>query len=161
MQYRVGHAAVRAASERACLDRNGRNGCTVRRLWNSGRVVGARNGLVRRVSAYHIGAAGPDDRHRRSVVQERTDWQSQLHGERPRQPHGQPDTDRGTLCHGYRLGPPVRPGYHDGVAPYGFWTVEHAYADPDWLADQDDDRDYVILQVADRQQGGGAPTATL
>jgi Trypsin-like peptidase domain len=50
------------------------------------------------------------------------------------------------------------PGYHDGVAPFGFWTVEHAYADPAWLTDQDDDHDYVILQVANREQGGGAAT---
>jgi len=48
------------------------------------------------------------------------------------------------------------PGYHDGVAPYGFWTVEQAYADPDWLTTQDIDHDYVILQVADRPTAGGA-----
>lgn len=50
------------------------------------------------------------------------------------------------------------PGYHDGVAPYGFWTVVGAYADDDWLSGQDADHDYAILQVAGRQPSAGATT---
>ena len=46
------------------------------------------------------------------------------------------------------------PGYHDGVAPYGVWTVERAFADPDWLTGQHADDDYAILQVASLRRAG-------
>jgi hypothetical protein len=42
------------------------------------------------------------------------------------------------------------PGYRNGQAPYGAWTVTHAYVDPRWNSNQDPRYDYAILQVADR-----------
>jgi V8-like Glu-specific endopeptidase len=41
------------------------------------------------------------------------------------------------------------PGYDGGRAPYGVWTVTHAYLDPSWVKSQDPQHDYAILQVAD------------
>lgn len=46
------------------------------------------------------------------------------------------------------------PGYDDGRAPYGVWTVVRAYVDPSWLARQDPQRDYAILQVAAQRWRG-------
>lgn len=46
------------------------------------------------------------------------------------------------------------PGYHDGVAPHGVWTVERAFADLDWISHEDADDDYAILQVADQGRAG-------
>ena len=46
------------------------------------------------------------------------------------------------------------PGYHDGVAPYGVWTVQRAFADPAWLSGQDEGHDYAILQLAAQQWAG-------
>jgi hypothetical protein len=40
------------------------------------------------------------------------------------------------------------PGYDNGATPYGTWTVTHAYVSPQWIADQDPQHDYAILQVA-------------
>jgi V8-like Glu-specific endopeptidase len=40
------------------------------------------------------------------------------------------------------------PGYDNGQAPYGVWTVTHAYLDPAWLRSQDPQHDYAILSVA-------------
>ncbi len=40
------------------------------------------------------------------------------------------------------------PGYRDGVAPLGSWTVLAAYAAPGWLATQSTGRDFVFLVVA-------------
>ena len=46
------------------------------------------------------------------------------------------------------------PGYHDGVAPYGSWRVEAAYADPAWTVSQDPRRDLALLVLAPRSEGG-------
>ncbi|MDE3086613.1 MAG: redoxin domain-containing protein, partial [Acidobacteriota bacterium] len=46
------------------------------------------------------------------------------------------------------------PGYHDGVAPYGSWQVEAAYADPAWTTSQDPRRDLALLVLAPRTEGG-------
>ena len=40
------------------------------------------------------------------------------------------------------------PGYHDGVEPYGEWTVESAAVDPHFLADADPDYDVAFLRVS-------------
>ena len=46
------------------------------------------------------------------------------------------------------------PGYHDGIAPYGRWTVTGAYLDRAWLERQDPRRDFVFLTVAPRMVDG-------
>lgn len=48
------------------------------------------------------------------------------------------------------------PGYDKGVTPYGVWTVTHAYVDRQWLAGQDPQHDFAILQVARQERGGHA-----
>ncbi|GAA4539639.1 serine protease [Pseudonocardia xishanensis] len=40
------------------------------------------------------------------------------------------------------------PGYHDGVSPYGAWTVQSAAVDPHFLADADPDYDVAFLRVS-------------
>lgn len=55
---------------------------------------------------------------------------------------------------GTAAGVQVVPGYHDGVAPYGVWTVTRAYVDPGWIADQDPQRDWVFLVVAPQRWHG-------
>jgi hypothetical protein len=42
------------------------------------------------------------------------------------------------------------PGYHDGVEPYGAWTVTAAYGPPAWISRQAPDADYAFLVVAPR-----------
>jgi V8-like Glu-specific endopeptidase len=49
--------------------------------------------------------------------------------------------------YGTGLGTEFAPGFHDGVAPYGTWTVTAAYVDPAWNAG-DPSRDVAILRVA-------------
>lgn len=46
------------------------------------------------------------------------------------------------------------PGYDNGAAPFGVWTVRQAYVDPSWIARQDPRHDYAILQVDHQQRGG-------
>ena len=46
------------------------------------------------------------------------------------------------------------PGYHDGVAPYGVWTVSAAYVDPRWISVQDPRADYAFLVMAPLQRQG-------
>ena len=50
------------------------------------------------------------------------------------------------------------PGFHDGVSPYGRWTVTAAYLDPQWLAHQDPRRDFAFLTVA---RGPAGPRRSL
>jgi hypothetical protein len=50
------------------------------------------------------------------------------------------------------------PGYRDGRTPYGVWTVTRAYVDPRWIAGQDPQYDYAILQVAAQSFGGRRTT---
>lgn len=47
-----------------------------------------------------------------------------------------------------RSGMSFAPGYHDGVAPNGYWTVTAAAVDQAWLADGDPDDDVAFLTVA-------------
>lgn len=42
------------------------------------------------------------------------------------------------------------PGYHDGVAPYGLWTVRRAYVARAWLRTRDPHADVAVLEVAPR-----------
>jgi V8-like Glu-specific endopeptidase len=46
------------------------------------------------------------------------------------------------------------PGYDNGNAPYGVWTVQRVYIAPAWVKDQDPQHDFAILQVADRHGVG-------
>jgi hypothetical protein len=46
------------------------------------------------------------------------------------------------------------PGYRNGAAPYGIWTVASAYADAFWTDGEDAGYDYAILPVADRTGSG-------
>src|ERR1700759_3828855 len=46
------------------------------------------------------------------------------------------------------------PGFHDGAAPLGRWTVTGAYFDPAWIAEQNPTRDFAFLTVAPRRIGG-------
>jgi V8-like Glu-specific endopeptidase len=48
------------------------------------------------------------------------------------------------------------PGSVNGSAPYGVWTVTAAFADSDWIEQQDPRRDVAFLRVAPRQIGGRA-----
>jgi V8-like Glu-specific endopeptidase len=47
---------------------------------------------------------------------------------------------------GYRFAP----AYHDGVEPFGSWTVVRAYGAPQWITRQDPADDFAILVVAPR-----------
>lgn len=47
------------------------------------------------------------------------------------------------------------PGYHDGVAPYGVWTVTKVYVDRSWQSSSDPDDDIAILRVG--QPGSSVP----
>jgi V8-like Glu-specific endopeptidase len=49
------------------------------------------------------------------------------------------------------------PGYHDGLAPYGVWSVTAVYADPRWVTAQDPRYDYAFLAV-DPQRWQGRET---
>ena len=46
------------------------------------------------------------------------------------------------------------PGFHHGVSPYGRWRVSGLYLDPQWIADQNPQRDYAFLTVAPKRVGG-------
>ena len=46
------------------------------------------------------------------------------------------------------------PGYHDGVSPYGRWTVTSAHLAPGWLKSQDPRDDFAFLTVAPRSANG-------
>lgn len=50
------------------------------------------------------------------------------------------------------------PGYSNGSAPYGTWTVKAAYAPAGWLSSQDPDDDIVVLEVASRTIDGVSRT---
>jgi hypothetical protein len=51
------------------------------------------------------------------------------------------------------------PGYHDGVSPYGVWSVRRVYLDRAWVHGQDPRRDFAILQLA-RHGGVGVEDRT-
>lgn len=46
------------------------------------------------------------------------------------------------------------PGYDDGAKPYGVWQVVRAYAAPGWLASQDPQDDFAVLQIAKKTANG-------
>ncbi len=46
------------------------------------------------------------------------------------------------------------PGFHHGVSPFGRWEVTGAYFDPEWIADQNQSRDFAFLTVAPKRIGG-------
>ena len=46
------------------------------------------------------------------------------------------------------------PGYHDGVEPFGLWTVVGAYASPQWITRRSPQLDFAFLVVAPRQARG-------
>lgn len=48
------------------------------------------------------------------------------------------------------------PDYHDGVSPFGSWSVTAAYVSPRWLANQDPQADLAFLAVASHHQSGQA-----
>jgi V8-like Glu-specific endopeptidase len=48
------------------------------------------------------------------------------------------------------------PGYHDGDAPYGTWSVESAYASRRWLTGHDPQQDVAFLTVAPHLRHGRA-----
>jgi V8-like Glu-specific endopeptidase len=53
-------------------------------------------------------------------------------------------------AHGYRFAP----GYHDGLEPFGSWTVVAAYGAPQWLSGRAAQSDYAFLVVAPRRVDG-------
>ena len=46
------------------------------------------------------------------------------------------------------------PAYHDGIEPFGSWTVVHAYGAPQWINHQDPADDFAILVVAPHRLDG-------
>lgn len=49
---------------------------------------------------------------------------------------------------GTGLGIEFVPGFHDGQAPYGVWSVTRIYVDPGWQSGQDPKRDVAVLMIA-------------
>ncbi len=47
------------------------------------------------------------------------------------------------------------PGYHDGSAPYGVWTVTKVYVDQAWSSSSSADDDFAILRIG--QPGSSVP----
>jgi V8-like Glu-specific endopeptidase len=46
------------------------------------------------------------------------------------------------------------PAYHNGVEPFGSWTVVRAYGAPQWISGQDPADDFAVLVVAPRRHDG-------
>jgi hypothetical protein len=51
---------------------------------------------------------------------------------------------------GTGLGMEFAPGFHDGVAPLGAWSVQHIYVDGQWRASRDPQHDFAFLEMAPR-----------
>ncbi|WP_410586107.1 trypsin-like peptidase domain-containing protein [Amycolatopsis sp. lyj-23] len=51
------------------------------------------------------------------------------------------------------------PGYHDGIAPFGAWTVSQVFVAPGWESASDPDLDFAFLTV--RQDGNPATLQSL
>jgi V8-like Glu-specific endopeptidase len=47
-----------------------------------------------------------------------------------------------------RTGLSFAPGYHDGIAPYGMWTVDSVAVPSGWSSSQDQDLDFAFLTVS-------------
>jgi V8-like Glu-specific endopeptidase len=60
---------------------------------------------------------------------------------------------------GYHTDITFEPGYHDGVAPFGVWTVTQALVSPGWAATSDPDLDFAFLTVT--QAGNSASIESL
>jgi V8-like Glu-specific endopeptidase len=60
---------------------------------------------------------------------------------------------------GYYTDMVFEPGYHDGVAPFGQWTVTQALVAPGWAATSDPDLDFAFLTV--HQDGNPATLESL
>jgi hypothetical protein len=52
--------------------------------------------------------------------------------------------------YGTGFGIEFAPGYTNGAAPYGVWSVRHAYVDPAWKADRDPQHDIAVLELGAR-----------
>lgn len=63
-------------------------------------------------------------------------------------PHGDVLLTAAHCVDGTGAGYVFAPGFHDGISPYGRWTVTAAFLDSAWLANQDPDRDFAFLTVA-------------
>ncbi len=46
------------------------------------------------------------------------------------------------------------PGYHDGIEPFGTWTVVRAYGAKSWISSQSPERDFAFLVVAPKEVNG-------
>jgi len=46
------------------------------------------------------------------------------------------------------------PGYHDGIAPYGSWSIGAVYVSSAWLTNRDPQADFAFLTVAPQQRSG-------
>jgi len=46
------------------------------------------------------------------------------------------------------------PGYHDGITPFGSWTIRAAYVSSRWLTDRDPQADFAFLTVEPQQRSG-------
>ncbi|EOD67248.1 trypsin-like serine peptidase [Amycolatopsis vancoresmycina] len=64
-----------------------------------------------------------------------------------------------TAAHCVRDGMSFAPGYHDGVAPFGMWTVTSTAVAGGWTASADPDLDFAFLTV--RQAGNSASVESL
>ncbi|ADJ43165.1 hypothetical protein AMES_1343 [Amycolatopsis mediterranei S699] len=64
-----------------------------------------------------------------------------------------------TAAHCVRGGMTFAPGYHDGVAPFGMWTVTSVAVAGGWTASADPDLDFAFLTV--RQSGNPASLESL
>jgi Trypsin len=52
--------------------------------------------------------------------------------------------------YGTGLGIEFAPGYSDGTAPFGVWSVRRAYVDAAWQHDRDPQHDVAVLELAGR-----------
>jgi len=62
-------------------------------------------------------------------------------------PHGDLVITAAHCVSGGTAGVVFVPGYHNGVAPYGIWTVTKVYADAAWSSSADPDDDVAFLRV--------------
>lgn len=60
---------------------------------------------------------------------------------------------------GYHTDITFEPGYHNGIAPFGVWTVTQALVSPGWAATSDPDLDFAFLTVT--QAGNPASIESL
>jgi V8-like Glu-specific endopeptidase len=69
-------------------------------------------------------------------------------------PHGDVLLTAAHCISGSGAGMVFAPGYHDGISPYGRWTVTAAHLAPGWLKSQDPHDDFAFLTVAPRTTHG-------